>query len=75
MVRSPLLLAPVKSLADLRNGANSQQYSRIYEDQRPKILEDSEKSDSKENQDGGIGRHTVPPPTTRTDRKPNGKEV
>ena len=28
-----------------------------------------------ENQDGGIGRHTVPPPTTRTDRKSNGKEV
>ena len=28
-----------------------------------------------ENQDGGIGRHTVPPRTTRTDRKSNGKEV
>ena len=28
-----------------------------------------------ENQDGGIGRHTVPPLTTRTDRKSNGKEV
>ena len=28
-----------------------------------------------ENQDGGIGRHTAPPPTTRTDRKLNHKEV
>ena len=28
-----------------------------------------------ENQDGGIGRHTAPPRTTRTDRKSNGKEV
>ena len=27
------------------------------------------------NQDGGAGRHTVPPHTTRTDRKPKGKEV
>ena len=27
-----------------------------------------------ENQDGGIGRHTAPPCTTRTDRKSNGKE-
>ena len=38
--------APVKHLADLRNRANSQQYSRIYEDQRPKI-EDIERSDGK----------------------------
>ena len=28
-----------------------------------------------ENQDGGIGGHTAPPRTTRTDRKSNGKEV
>ena len=28
-----------------------------------------------ENQDGGVGRHTAPPCTTRTDRKSNGKEV
>ena len=28
-----------------------------------------------ENQDGGIGRHTAPPRTTRTDRKSNGKGV
>ena len=28
-----------------------------------------------ENQDGGIGRHTAPPRTTRTDRKSKGKEV
>ena len=37
---------PVKHLADLRSRANSQQYSSIYEDQRPKI-EDTERSDSK----------------------------
>ena len=29
----------------------------------------------RENQDGGVGRHTAPPHTTRTDRKSNGKEV
>ena len=28
-----------------------------------------------ENQDGGVGRHTVAPCKTRTDRKSNGKEV
>ena len=28
-----------------------------------------------ENQDGGVGRHTAPPCTTRTHRKSNGKEV
>ena len=38
--------APVKHLADLRNRANSQRYSSIYEDQRPKI-EDIERSDGK----------------------------
>ena len=27
------------------------------------------------NQDGGVGRHTEPPRTSRTDRKSNGKEV
>ena len=37
---------PVKYLADLRRRANSQQYSSIYEDQRPKI-EDIERSDGK----------------------------
>ena len=36
----------VKHLADLRSRANSQQYSSIYEDRRPKI-EDIERSDSK----------------------------
>ena len=35
----------------------------------------SQKSHDPENQDGGIGRHTVPPRTTRTDRKSNSKEV
>ena len=39
-------LAPVKRLADLRNRANSQRYSSIYEDRRPKIG-DIERSDGK----------------------------
>ena len=37
---------PVKYLADLRSRVNSQQYSSIYEDWRPKI-EDIERSDGK----------------------------
>ena len=37
---------PVKYQADLRSRVNSQQYSSIYEDRRPKI-EDIERSDSK----------------------------
>ena len=37
---------PVKYLADLRSRANSQQYSSIYEDPRPKI-EDIKRSDGK----------------------------
>ena len=37
---------PGKYVADLRSRANSQQYSSIYEDQRPKI-EDIERSDGK----------------------------
>ena len=35
--------APVKCLADLRNRVNSQLYTSIYEDQRPKIVEDIER--------------------------------
>ena len=37
---------PVKYLADLRSRVNSQRYSSIYEDRRPKI-EDIERSDGK----------------------------
>ena len=37
---------PVKYLADLRSRANSQQYSSIYEERRPKI-EDIKRSDGK----------------------------
>ena len=44
--RVHFLSAPVKYLANLRNRANSQRYSSIYEDQRPKI-EGIERSDSK----------------------------
>ena len=38
---------PVKWVADLRNKVNSQKYSSIYEDWRPKTVEDIEKSDGK----------------------------
>ena len=31
------------------------------------------KNEMRENQDGGIGRHTAPPRTTRTDRESNSK--
>ena len=34
-------------------------------------LNEREKRD--ENQDGGVGRHTAPPRTTRTDRESNSK--
>ena len=38
----------VKHLADLlRNKANSQQYSSVYGDRRPKSIEDTEKTDGK----------------------------
>ena len=39
---------PVKYLTDLRSRANSQQYSSVYKDQRPKI-EDIERSDVQNN--------------------------
>ena len=39
--------APVKHQADLRNRANSQWYSSIYEGRRPKIVEDIERSHGK----------------------------
>ena len=38
----------VKHLPDLlRNKANSQQYCSVYEDRRPKSIEDTEKTDGK----------------------------
>ena len=38
----------VKHLANLlRSKANSQQYPSVYEDKRPKIIEDTEKTDGK----------------------------
>ena len=38
----------MKHLPDLlRNKANSQQYPSVYEDRRPKSIEDTEKTDSK----------------------------
>ena len=46
---SSSLCAQVKHLADLlRNRVNRKWYPSIYEDWRPKIVEDIEKSDGKE---------------------------
>ena len=39
------------------------------------IEADSKEVRVQENQDGGVGRHTAPPRTTRTNRKSNSKEV
>ena len=45
-VESTSLWARVKHLADLlRNRGNSQRHSSIYEDWKPKTVEDFEKSD------------------------------
>ena len=46
---------PVKYLADLRSRSNSQQYSSIYEDRRPKI-EDIERSDGETRKPGVLKR-------------------
>ena len=40
-----------------------------------RLSADVSKEILRENQDGGVGRHTAPPRTTRTDRKSNDKEV
>ena len=62
-------------LADLlRNRVNSQQYSRIYEDWRPKIVKDIEKSDEY------VGASSTPdgrgnPPTKEPPKDNNGKKV
>ena len=46
----------VKHLADLlRNKANSQQYHSVYEDRRPKSIEDTEKTDGKGTASGQKG--------------------
>ena len=47
--------APVKRLADQRHRANSQWYSSIFEDQRPKI-EDTERSDGETTKPGVLKR-------------------
>ena len=53
--RSPLPLNAREYLADLRSRANSQQYSSIYEDQRPQI-EDIERSDGETTKPGVLKR-------------------
>ena len=52
----------VKHLADLlRNRASSQRYSNIYEDWRPKIVEDIEKSDGETIKPGALKRPVLDP--------------
>ena len=52
----------VKHLANLlRNRANSQQYPSIYEDWRPKIVEDIEKSDGETIKPGAVKRPELDP--------------
>ena len=48
-------LAPMKHLADLRNRANRQRYSSIYEDRRPK-RENIERSDGETIKPGALTR-------------------
>ena len=49
---------------------------KVFKEKRQrKGMSGGRKNQHEENQDGGIGRHTAPPPTTRPDRKLNGKEV
>ena len=53
---STSLCTLVKHLADLpRNKVNSQQYPSIYEDRKPKSIEDTEKTDGKETASGQKG--------------------
>ena len=47
---------PVKHLDDLRNREKSQCYSSIHEDWRPKIEEDTEKSDGETIKPGAVKR-------------------
>ena len=52
----------VKHLADLlRNRANSQRYSSIYEDWRPKIVQDIQKSDGETIKPGAVKRPLLDP--------------
>ena len=54
--------AHVKQLADfLRNRVNSQWYSSIYEDWRPKIVQDIQKSDGETIKPGAVQRPELDP--------------
>ena len=53
--------APVKHLADMRNRANSQRYSSIYEDWRRKTVEDIERSEGETIRPGALKRPELDP--------------
>ena len=62
--------AQVKNLADLlRNRVNSQRYPSIYEDQRPKIVEDIEKSESETIKPGAVKRPELDPNRGHTNNR------
>ena len=48
-----------------------QRNPRIISKDAEKVFDKNYKN--RENQDGGVGRHTAPPRTTRTDRESNNK--
>ena len=50
-----------KGLSDLRNKSNSQRYSSIYEDRRPKIIQHIEKSDRETIKPGAVKRPEFDP--------------
>ena len=59
----------------LEKQLNKTERQDIYQIKNSKVQNIAYKNAQWENQDGGVGRHTAPPRTTRTDRKLNSKEV
>ena len=57
----------------LEKQLNKTERQDIYQIKNSKVQNIAYKNAQWENQDGGVGRHTAPPRTTRTDRKSNGK--
>ena len=60
-----LLIRMLRELTEYGNNMNEEM----------EVIPSEIKKNRWENQDGGVGRHTAPPRTTRPDRKSKGKEV
>ena len=76
----PIKLSVDFSKETLQARRNWQEIFKVMKsrDLHPRLLYPAKlsfRTEGQENQDGGVGRHTAPPHTTRTDRKSNGKEV